>query len=193
MPDYMTIEQTYRIVGGYTAVNVLHFIDIGGDFDQATVDSIVTSWGTDVVFASLDQDVIADGDVRCSLGFPEATSELFAGVDDHIGGSTGALNSVSTTYNVALSAGSGRRSKGRIFLPGVDEAKVDDGGVLVGTTAADILENVGDWIAAVASGEGWLLGVGSRVDEVVRGVSSVEVKNYVGSQRRRLTRVSYGA
>ena len=187
----LTVIQEYTSVGGFSYVNLLHFVNIGGTFDGDTMDAIVNSWGVEVVQNTLSEDLIASGDVRCTLGFPEVTDELYSSTDDHVGQATGELYAANAAFLVSLSAGSGRRKKGRLYVPGLTETKVADGGFLNGTASSDLLTNVSDFITDVATNHGYLLGVASRVDGVTRAVESLTVSSYIATQRRRLNRVAY--
>lgn len=175
----------YSTSAGVIGQNVIALKDIGGDNDQATATGIAELW-QEFVAASLDQEVTVDGAPRFVYPATAPTDEIIANSAGDAGGSTGDLAPLNSCYAVRISAGYGRRRRGRIFLPGVDEAKVNDGGVLVGTTAADILANFATFALDMATDFGFAVGVYSRLDALVRIAQSISVPGVVSTQRRRL-------
>jgi hypothetical protein len=181
----MQCELLWATAGGSgLGANVLNFLSIGGDFDQATVDDIALRIAQ-FKAATLDAEAILLGGTRFLNDSFSPTLELFADNTNEVGGTAGDLAPAQCSYLINTSAGVGRRKRGRIFWPGVDEAKTENGGALVGTTAADISANFADMVGDIAIDQGWLLGVASRSDSVVRGVLSFQVSSYVHTQRRR--------
>lgn len=171
--------------GSAVGVNVLNFMSIGGSFNQATVDAVADRLAS-AKAATLDAEVTLLGSTVFRNDSFDPTAELVADNVDETGGSAGDLAPVNCCYLLYLGAGVGRRRRGRVFLPGVDESKVDNGGILVGTTASDILTEWTDAVSDIALGQGWLLGVGSRLDGQVYGAQTLSVSSFVHTQRRRM-------
>lgn len=186
----VTMVADYSMDGGGTAVNVMHFQRIGGDFDQDTVDGIVDNW-KELVNAVCSTKLSTSGSYRFTEGFPVADAELYSASGSGTGSVTGDLYSYGAAFLIRLTAGAGRRRRGRIFLPGVPEASVGTGGGIEGTPSATLAAEIAEFVTDVATDYGYLLGVGSRLDGVVRGVSGISLGAYVGSQRPRLGRLSY--
>lgn len=181
----LAVAEYARIGEDPFGVNVLAFSDIGGDNDLSACNTIAGFWA-DFVNSTLDQEIeLLDG---MSFVYPAAapTDEIVSTIGGNTGGSTGDLAPLNCCYQVRTSAGGGRRRKGRIFLPGVDEAKVDNGGLLVGTTAADIADNFETFATAISTTAGFAPGVFSRLDGLVRIVQAIAVPGRVATQRRRM-------
>lgn len=181
----MQAELKWSTVGGSDlGVNVLNFLSIGGVFDQGTVDGIAALLAS-FKASTLDAEAIFLGQTKFSNDSFSPTAELFADNTDEVAGTGGDLAPAQCAYLINTSAGVGRRRRGRIFWPGVDEAKTDNGGALVGTTASDIAANFTTLAEDCAFDFGWVIGVASRLDAVVRGVQSFSVSPYIHTQRRR--------
>ena len=124
-------------------------------------------------------------------------------------GGGGLLSGVATSPNVAFllvknTALGGRRGKGRMYLPGVTEASVDQGGNVLASTVTTQSGDANDWLGALAVNDSpmvlfhgpeyvWILvgGQPRRVPTVpflplFSYVQTISPSSRVATQRRRL-------
>lgn len=189
VPAGLRMVATYQGPGGATAANVLHFVDIGGDFDQATMDGLAQDWADAWAACSSDQ-WTADPLFECL----DLTSDPPALILADSGAPSGTDTSVplppASTVCVSLRAASGGRSgRGRAYLPGVPDSGVDSAGQLLSGTVTDYLGNMAAFgIAAGSAGWGWA--VYSRTDGVCRIATTIGVDANLDTQRRRQQRLA---
>lgn len=181
----MLFAPVYSTSAGVIGQNVIALKDTGGDNDQATATGIAELW-QEFISGSICQEVQVDGSPRFLYPAEAPTDELIANTSGDAGGSTGDLAPLNSCYSIRISAGYGRRKRGRIFVPGVDEGKVNDGGVLLPQTVIDILSNVGTFNLDMTTDFGFSLGVYSRLDGLVRVATSIQVPGVISTQRRRM-------
>lgn len=189
VPLCMQFVPTYTADTGETAANVMHFIDIGGDFDQATVDGILEAWS--VFWAPLSNEGwnLDDTALFRDLSVDPST-DLVAAFESENGQGSGDHLPANCAWVLSLIAGSGgRRGRGRVYVPGLGDS--DAGGSLLGPgfiTAA--LTGFTTYATTCAVDFGWVPAVYSRTDGIARVVASGSVDNVVDSQRRRSQRLA---
>lgn len=179
---------TYSGPGGASAVNVLNFSFAGGTFDATAVDTIAGLW---VAFAK--QAIAEDWQVsgvnlfqRRSVDPPE---ELHSAAASEFGDNTSDVLPPNVAIVLSTSAGASRRRRGRIYLPGIPSEFVSAGGQIDSAYAVGIVAALGDFAESVATDAGWALAVYSRIDNVVRPVTGVSMRELVDTQRRRISRI----
>lgn len=182
----MTMIVEYEVAAvSAAATNVLNFVDIGGDNDESTCTAIAEEWGGQLDEV-LNDSVTIQGLTRFTYPLINPTSEIFA-LNDAVEGTVGTdLYAVQTAYRVDLFAGLGPRRRGHIYIPGVSEDEVASGGLIDSVQQGGIVTRVSDFITNVATNQGFLLGVYSRVGGTISAVNGVAVSPFVRTQRRRL-------
>ena len=189
VPVGLRMVATYSGPGGATAANVLHFVDIGGDFDQATMDGLAEDWANAWAACSSDE-WEADQLFECLDLSVDPPALILADSGAPAGTDTSDPLPPASTVCVSLRAASGGRSgRGRAYLPGVPESGVDSAGQLLGGTVTDYLGNMGAFGIAAGSA-GWAWAVYSRTDGVVRIASAIAVDANLDTQRRRQQRLA---
>lgn len=189
VPSTMEMIPTYQGSGGVTAANVLHFLNAGGDFDQATCDEILQNW--DAFWAQQASNQWAcDDDARFVDLRTDPPDEIFGTNTGSTGVVTGGVLPANVAACVSLSGGGGRRRAGRIYLPGIAEASITDGSRLDPTFIASILGDLITFVQDTLSEAGWLLAVYSRVNGTSAVVQSISVDTVVDTQRRRSARLA---
>jgi hypothetical protein len=179
-----TLRVTYE-AEGVAMVNLLHFVSDTASFDQGVANAIGAEWANFVATTLNDGVTMLAGAEFFNDAF-EPTDVLISGNNATAGGSTGDLAPLNCCYVIKLAAGYGRRRTGHLFLPGVDEGKIENGGAIDGTAQSDIVTNFTEFVTNTDTDTGWGLGVRSLADGVVRAATAGNVLPYVGSQRRRL-------
>lgn len=169
-------------------MNVVHFKSIGGVFDNATMLEIRNAWALQLKEV-LNANWIIDGTTRFLNLDDDPPEEIFADSDDTFGLVTGSALPPACCAVVSLSAGVGRRRRGRIYLPGMTESSWSDDGQSVGGFAGDIIVAVGAAIEDIATDSGYVAAVYSRADGVARAISSLTVDDNLDTQRRRQARL----
>lgn len=187
VPLGLRMVATYTGPGGATAANVLHFLDAGGDFNQATMDDLAVAWADAWAASSSDQ-WEADQLFECSDLSVDPAPSLFADSGAPAGTDTSIPLPPASTVCVSVRAPTGgRRGRGRAYLPGVPDSGVDSAGLLLSGTVTDYLGNM-TLFGTDAAGLGWLWAVYSRTDGVVRPITVVGVDGVLDTQRRRQAR-----
>lgn len=185
MADWqMQVSYTLNSVGE-AATNVLNFIDIGGDNDEAAATGIAELW-QDAMENVISTACAVEPRTRFIWPLVDPTDELIADNDGITGTVTGELYAASCAYRVNTSGGIGARRRGHIFIPGVSESEVGAGGVVNPIHAAGISVAVASFIEGVALTHGFLLGVFSRVGGTISGVNGLSTSTVVRQQRRRI-------
>lgn len=179
---------TYVGPSGATAANIQALENIGGDFDQATIDDIADAWGAFFeAFASDEWALNAGMEFRDLRVDPYdvlvAGNGAFPGTDT----SDPELPAIAACVSVIAATG-GRRGRGRFYLPGVPASSTSTGGTLDSGFITATLSDYVDFSLACAA-VGWVPAVYSRTDGVVRGVASVAMSPIVDTQRRRQGRL----
>lgn len=187
-PDAMRMEAAYSGPGGAFAFNVLHFVNIGGDFDAVTVDYIADSWVT-VMKTAVASDWQVSGvnrflDLRTAI-----PDETFSDADSEFGDNTSDSLPPNVAICLSLSAGASRRRRGRFYYPGIPSEFISGGGQIDSVYAVGIVAAISDWVGDVASTQGWVLAVYSRMDNVVRAITTMAMRDLVDTQRRRIERI----
>lgn len=188
VPLGLQLVMTYSGPGGSTATNVLNFIDIGGTFDQASVDTVATAWANYwEAFGS------SAWSVDPSVEALDLTVDPPAVLDADTGGPVGSDASAPLTPGCALvvslrAASGGRSGRGRIYLPGVPDSSVDTAGTVSSGLITDLITDF-TTMAVAAAGAGFIPAVYSRTDGIVRAVSSFGVSPVIDTQRRRQGRL----
>ena len=188
----MTGLFSYNLNGvGEAAVNVLNFVDIGGDNDEPTATGIAEAW--EAVYPDIaGTDALFEGATRFIFPAEDPTDEVFATNSGVQGAASAGIAPVQCAARYDLSAGLGARRRGHIYLPGLAEGEVEDAGLISTAHANGMLDLLGDFITDAATNWGFLLGVHSRVDGVVRGVTGISLQPYVRTQRRRMDAIAGG-
>ena len=191
MPAVLLTSQlvaTYGGPDGAFAANVLHFISIGGDFDQGTGDDIATAWGN--YWESIGQENWA---IDASLEWRDLREDppevLNVETLGNNGDSVSAPLPANVTACLSIAAASGGRSgRGRIYLPGIADEYVTGSLITVPFINAAV-EGYQAFATEVATLSGWVPAVYSRTDGGSRIVASVGMSNVVDTQRRRTQRL----
>lgn len=179
----------YRSTGAATAYNILHFFDIGGDFDQGTMDGLVNDWA-DAINPILNANWEVGGTTRCLDLSTDPPGEIFAAGTADDGGVSGPALPPACCACVSLSAGASRRRRGRIYLPGMTESQWSDDGLAGSGVAPAIAAAVQSAATVIPSEHGWALAVYSRLDGVARVVQTLSVDGVLDTQRRRQARLA---
>lgn len=179
---------TYQGPAGATAANVIALANIGGTFNQATIDEIDVAWKAFFgAFASDEWTCLAGTEFRDLRVDPY--NILISGTGAVAGSDTSDPEPPAVAACVSIRAASGgRRGRGRFFLPGVPDSSVSTGGVMDTGFVEDTLDDFIDFSLACAA-VGWVPAVYSRTDGVVRGIASVSMSRIVDTQRRRQGRL----
>jgi hypothetical protein len=88
-----------------------------------------------------------------------------------------------------ITAGGGRQSRGRMFLPLVAEAQTDSGGVLNSVTQAAMQTALDEWLADLALRNVPMVLLHNAVEVLPTPVTSLRLDTRVATQRRRLRKV----
>lgn len=179
----------YSGSGGVTAANIVAFLNIGGDFDSTAGDIIGDAWANFYETVGHEDWSFLSNSLWKDLRTDPA-DEL---VIDHAvgtGDATGGVLPAQCAAVLGLSAGGGRRRKGRIYIPGIAESYVDDGSRLVNTYAPAAVAAFQDFATTCAVDAGWVPAVYSRTDGVARAVSSIGMDDVIDTQRRRVNRLA---
>lgn len=174
---------------GETAANVLHFLDIGGDFDQDTGDYILNAWLTFwKQLANEGWSLNATASWR-NLAVDPPT-ELVATCTPDNGDGSGDHLPASCAAVLSLHTGSGgRRGRGRIFIPGIGDGDAG-GSVLAPAFITLALDEYEDFATDIAVNVGYVPAVYSRTDGVARVIQATDMDGVIDSQRRRAQRLA---
>lgn len=185
VPLTTRIAIEYRAPGGDSAFNILHIVSLGGTFSQANMDDIADAWAAFWAPQANDNWQLT-GAYQCLHLATDPPGELFAAGADDNGQGSGDVLPASCALVVSLSAGSGRRRKGRIYLPGIGDGDVDDLSRISSAFAGQVVADFTTFAATIGSDNGWLPAVYSREDGVARVATVVSVGTRIDTQRRRL-------
>lgn len=179
---------TYSGPSGATAANVMALVSIGGTFNQATVDFIADQWIDFWKAFGVDSWTV-HGDMQFLDLSSDPHPELIADASSIVGTDTSdaELPQVAAVLSLKAATG-GRRGRGRIYLPGVPDSSVSEGGVIDAGLVSDTLDDYVTFGAACAS-VGWIPAVYSRTDGVVRAATVISMNEYCDTQRRRMERI----
>jgi hypothetical protein len=187
--DTVRLEFEYRSSGAASAMNVIHARSIGGNFDEATMLELRNEWALQMKEV-INANWIIDGTTRCLDLSVDPPDEIFADSDDAFGLVAGTALPPACTAVISLSAGTSRRRRGRIYLPGMTESKYSDDGQALAGFAGDVIVQAGECFTNWATNSGWVAAVYSRADGVSRGVSTLTVDGNLDTQRRRQGRLA---
>jgi hypothetical protein len=179
---------TYNGPDGATAANVLHFVSIGGDYDQSSGDTIAEEWGA--FFEVYSQENWSIDTTLEWFDLSEDPPDVLAVTTD---GNNGDSTSPPLPANVAAclslaSSSGGRSGRGRIYLPGIADEYVG-GSLLTVPFISATLAAYTAFATSIAGGVGWVPAVYSRTDGLSRVVTSTGMSNVVDTQRRRTQRL----
>lgn len=188
VPLTSRLVATYNDAEGATAANVLHLLNIGGDFDEATGDGLAQLWADFFELYSVSSWAIDTALEWTNLAIDPPDSLIVT-----TAGNSGDSVNPSLPANVAaclsLSAASGGRSgRGRIYLPGISEEYVTNSSLSNPFITATIAGFV-SFATQAAVEHGWVPAVYSRTDGISRSVLSVGMSTVVDTQRRRSQRL----
>lgn len=189
VPLTARFEMEMRSTGAATAFNILHLLDIGGTFNQAMVDDVVTAWITELG-PVVNANWVLQGTVRALDLSVDPPTELYSDVSNANGGTSGSALPPACCAVISLVAGAARRRRGRIYLAGQTESEWTDDGQEAAAQASDIANAFTDFATAVASGPGYVPAVYSRADGVARVVQTINVDGTLDTQRRRQARLA---
>jgi len=189
VPSTIEVVVEYNGAGGATAANVLHFVQIGGSFNQSTMDDLTAEWE---LFARtlMSEDWIMSSVNRCIDLREDPPDEIFAQNTPTAGAVLAPTLPAQCAVVLSLSGGGGRRRSGRIYLPGIAESSITDGSRLDPTMQAACADGLDQFVLDAVTNTGWLLAVYSRVNGTSVGVSSISVDGVVDTQRRRVSRLA---
>lgn len=179
---------TYGGPDGASAANVLHFVTIGGDFDQATGDAIAEAWG-DFFEVWGQQSWSIDESLEWADLREDPPEVLTVTSNGNAGDSTQESLPANVSSCLSIAAGSGGRSgRGRIYLPGISSEYVISSKLTSGFISATVAAYLA-FASDVATNHGWVPAVYSRTEGVSRIVLSVGMSDVVDTQRRRTQRL----
>jgi len=188
VPLTSRLVATYSDAEGATAANVLHFLAIGGDFDETTGDGIAQLWADFFELYSVNSWQI-DTALEWTDLRVDPPETLIVNTDGAIGDSTAATLPANVAACLSLSAASGGRSgRGRIYLPGISEEYVTNSSLSNPFITATIAGYV-SFATQCAGTHGWVPAVYSRTDGISRSVLSTGMSTVVDTQRRRSQRL----
>lgn len=187
--DAARMVPTYTGPGGATAANVLHFVSIGGGFDQAAVDFWLEKW-SDFVRQLMNDDWSVDALAQCLDLRDDPPDELVASFPADNGVGTGAPLPAQCSWVLSLGAGGGRRRKGRIYIPGIGELDVADTSTVGGSFITAATDGYAAFAQAVAITTQWVPAVYSRADNAVHAVQTISGDAVIDTQRRRVERLA---
>lgn len=179
---------SYDGPSGATAVNIVGLSNIGGDFNQSTVNAIASAW-IDFVTAFMSDEWSVRGDIEFRDLRTEPYPILFATTSDAAGTDTSDPLPPQVALCVSIQAATGgRRGRGRFYLPGVPDSSVSTGGEVDAGLISATLSDLGDFGIACAT-VGWIPAVYSRTDGVVRALAVASISGFIDTQRRRMERI----
>src|SRR5512145_1488112 len=127
--------------GVATATNVVHFIDIGGAFNQSNMDELVDLW-VDNIAPVINANWSLSRAVRCLDLSVDPPDEIISAGGAGAGGETGSALPPACAAVATLIAGSSRRRRGRIYFAGMTEAAWTDTGQSTGGFDTDLANAV---------------------------------------------------
>src|SRR5688572_7169294 len=189
VPDCILMIPEYLGAGGATAANVIALLNFGDEPEGETLQGIAAGW-EQVVETYMSNQWAIQGDTQFLFLGTDPPGEEFGGNAGLAGTTSGGALPAQCSICLSTVAGGGRRRKGRIYLPGVSEGTVDDLSNISSTVRTAILDELTNWIANILQPADCTLGVYSRLDGVVRPVSSASISPVIDTQRRRVERLS---
>lgn len=189
VPLTLQVQFPYRTAGAATAVNVLHFLDIGGAFSQSNMDTLCQAW-RDEMEAPLSDDWTLGGTVRCLDLSSDPPGEIYADAPENFGDVTGNALPPACAAVISLSAGADRRRRGRIYFPGQTGANYTADGIMSPSYVSLLAASFTLAATAIATNCGYVPAVYSRTDGVSRAVQSAGVEDVLDTQRRRQQRLA---
>lgn len=189
VPLGLRVVATYLGPGGATAANVMHFINIGGDFDSTAMAHIADGWiGFWKQMAS--SSWLCNGLMEASDLTVDPPDVIFANGTTETGDGASACLPAQCAFVLSLRSVGGRRGRGRIYLPGITEGDVTDGSQVDAAFVALAVAEFSDYASEIATTDGWLPAIYSRTDGVVRAALTVGADTVVDTQRRRVERLA---
>lgn len=180
---------TYLGPAGATAASVLNFINIGGDYDTDAGDGILGLW--EEYWAGVSS---SDWAIDTSAVWRDMTTdpadELFATGSGRDGDSTSDAAPAQCCVVASLSAGGGRRRKGRVYLPGLSLEYILSSAILLTALVEYVADEYVTFATACGVNHGFLPAVYSRLDGVVHPVTGVSADDVIDTQRRRGERLA---
>lgn len=192
MPPVLTPE-TLQIVYAWEdeAVNVFHLTNgivtwpLSVADTAVALDDFATAFGTNILPLLATQqkvDQITATDVSVANGSQVTITSSGAGgiAQEPLPAQVAAVISWRTQQ-------SGRRRRGRTFLPGIPSGAQDpnDNRLFTSTFCDDMAAAAGDFILDLFTANDWLMGVRSIADDVTREVLTATVDNRIDTQMRR--------
>lgn len=189
VPNTVRLVPQYSAFDGSNAANVLHFFEVGGDFDQATGDGILDLWQDWWVAVSNANWAIDSGALWQDLREdpPPTLTATVAGANG-LGSGDAMPSQCCTCMSIRATTG-GRRGAGRIYIPGLGDGDAT-GAIFPGTHLTAMQSGLAGFALDAATDFGWALAVYSRTDGISRIVQSIAVDGVVDTQRRRSGRLA---
>lgn len=188
VPNCAQLVPEYGGGSGATAVNVLHFLDIGGGFDQANGDYILQAWIDFWTTIACDQWSVS-GLAKWRDLSVDPIDELVAVATGEGGDGSDAPSPAQATPVLSLICkAAGRRGRGRIYLPGMGQEQAY-GSTMITSYVALAVANFGTFSSDIAVNAGWVPAVYSRTDGLARPVVAIDMSRIVDTQRRRAERL----
>lgn len=176
--------------GGVSAFNIVSFVSPMEAVDQDAVDTIAANWSTAWrTQASGGWNMQAN--TRFVFPAINPTDELSANADGGIGLYAVAADPVQNAVVLSYNAGVGRRKHGRAYLVGVHHETCIEGSLIQDTIRTGYLSDFQTFVTTTAADTGFVLGVRSLADGVVRPIGAIHVDPYVMTQRRRVERLAF--
>lgn len=163
-------------------------LGLGGDFgDGAAVTDFLEGAFADRILPFL-SDGIALVATRLKVG-PNSTGASFENTNVTEGGDTGLMVPANTSILVKkITASGGRAGRGRMYLPGLRESRIDGGGNIDGTYVSDLggaFDNFFDDLTGADLIPEVLHGAGSPIGTPTP-ITSFQVESRAATQRRRM-------
>lgn len=169
----------------YPAANVFGFANAGAETAEDAAGVIESAW-TGTVMPLLCDEVTLDS-VLVKLG-PDATGPSFELSSSTAGGDADNPDRANTAYLVRKNTDfGGRMGRGRMYLPGVNEADVADFGTVSGAKVTALDTELEDFLAALALG-GIPMVLLHGDTTTPYPVTSLTAQSVTATQRRRMRR-----
>lgn len=187
------IADTFRVAvnwnsdSGQIAENVMHIRGAGKS--AAEVGAELNAAATQTMFAPMVTTAGANTATITPLDGSSATLEYELDLPPFIGTTDGDFLPACAVIFTLYTALRGRSYRGRLFLPFVGEAAVDDG-ALVTPSASDLVDPWATFVTTLI-GDGFALVVASYKLALATDVTHVVPQNFLGTQRRRQTRLRF--